>query len=421
VLSTFTGCLSAPKKVEQKLPEVRAQWQADVAHQSALPVRTLDWNEALDLLKAKNLKLRAARASVTNSLEMATQPFRDLIPTINLRAGVTRSLANVPITSVDDVTFNIDSFFNIPGVVNFDARVFAGRLEVLRAQAAYKLAEREQTIELYKAFLAMQDHDQLVSELKSERALAQTVQQVDALAAQVFIRDLASQELGVAKSAEALQAQTGDLLGDRSYQWKLTTNGLPDLAYEKEPLQLADTNRVGKLQMKLVALELVRAWATIHGIKLQYWPELSIFVSGPSVYQRTGGENHFWSSKDIQASADFFWTLDTRGVVSQQLRQARRDQALQEAQLRLDSQALVDKLLSAQKLSGALRSQAGQLDELISVLDKIPQTIDFNTVLQTAETTRSLRRERFELHRNIAELDTLFWFVDEQKWASLTP
>jgi hypothetical protein len=421
VLLTLTGCLSAPKKVEQKLPEIRAQWQADVARQSSLPSRSLDWNQALDLLRAKNLKLRAARASVTNSQELATQPYRDLIPTINLRSGVTRSLANVPSTSIDDVTFNIDSFFNIPGVVNFDSRVFAGRLAFLRAQAAYELAEREQTIELYKAFIAMQDQDQLVSELKSQRALAETVQKVDPLAAQVLIRDLASQELGLAKSGDALQTLLGDLLGDRSYQWKLTTNGLPDLAYEKEPLQLSDTNRVARLQMRLVALELVRAWATIHGIKLQYWPELTIFVSGPSVFQRIGGQSHFWSSKDIQASADFFWTLDTRGIVSQQLRQTRRDQTLQEAQLRLDSQALVDKLLSAQKLSGSLRAQAEQLDELISVLDKIPQTIDFNTILQTAETTRSLRRQRFELHRNIAELDTLFWFVDEQKWALLTP
>ncbi|MDB6122155.1 MAG: hypothetical protein JWQ71_1148 [Pedosphaera sp.] len=420
-LLLLTGCLSAPKKVEQKLPQLRAQWQADVARQSSLPGRSLDWPQALALLKANNLKLRSARTDITNTAELATQPYRDLIPTINLRSGATRTVANVPTTTFDDVTFNIDSFFNVPGVVNFNSRIFGGRLAVLRSKAAYQLAEREQTIELYKAFIQAQEQSQYVSELKSQQALADAVQKADPLAAQVLLKDLNSQQLSLEKSADILQSRVGELVGDLKYRWVLTTNGLPNLAYDQNPLPLADTNRVARLQMRLVALELVRAWAQIHGIKLQYWPELTIFVSGPSVFQRIGGKSQFWSSKDIQASADFFWTLDTRGYISQQLRQTRREQELQIAQLHMDSEALIDKLLAAQKLSGSLRAQAEQLDELISVLDKVPKTFDFNSILQTAETSRSLRRQRFELRRNLAELDTLFWFVDEQKWASLNP
>jgi hypothetical protein len=417
-LLALPGCLSASKKVEQKLPEVRTQWASFVNQQSSLPVRTLDWSQAVELLRTNNIKIRTARTEITNTLERATQPYRDLIPTINLRSGVTRSLANVSATTFDDVTFNIDSFFNVPGVVNFSTRVFAGKLEVLRAKAAYELSLREQTIELYKAFLSAQDQEQITAELKTQRALAETVQKVDPLAAQVLYKEVHTQETALQKSREALQIQLGDLFSNRSYQWSLVGNTLPDLAYDKQPLPLSDTNRVAKLQTRLAALELVRAWGMIHGIKLQYWPELSIFVSGPSIYQRSGGANHFWSSKDIQASADFFWNLDTRGYVSQQLRQTKRDQALQIEQLRLDSQALVARLLTAQKLVSSLKAESEQLDQLIDVMDRMPPSLDFNTILQSADTSRSLRRQRFELRRDLAEVNTLFWFVDEQKWAS---
>jgi hypothetical protein len=414
----LTGCLSPEKKLAQKLPMVQTRWQADVARHAALPERTLDWAEALTLLEADNLKLRAARVDITNAQELAYQVFRDLIPNVNLRSGLTRSLKDIPSTSFDDVTFNIDSFFNVPGVVNFDARLFAGRLGVLRAKAAYQLARREQAIELYKLFLEAREKQEIRAELKSERLLADAVAQADELAGPIMLKEIESEQLGLEKSLVDLQTHIGEVLADPQYRWVLSTNGLPDFQYESQPLMLSDTNRVASLQMKLVALELVRAWAQIRGIKLQYWPELTIFVTGPSVYQRVNGENQFWSSADVRATANFFWTLDTRGYVSLQLRQTRREQELELARLKQDSQELIDRLLAAQRLAGSLRKQIRDLDRLIALLDNVPHELDLNSILQAAESNRSLRYQRFKLRRDLAEVNTLFWFVDEQQWAS---
>lgn len=397
---------------------VQTRWQADVARHAALPERTLDWAEALTLLEADNLKLRAARVDITNAQELAYQVFRDLIPNVNLRSGLTRSLKDIPSTSFDDVTFNIDSFFNVPGVVNFDARLFAGRLGVLRAKAAYQLARREQAIELYKLFLEAREKQEIRAELKSERLLADAVAQADELAGPIMLKEIESEQLGLEKSLVDLQTHIGEVLADPQYRWVLSTNGLPDFQYESQPLMLSDTNRVASLQMKLVALELVRAWAQIRGIKLQYWPELTIFVTGPSVYQRVNGENQFWSSADVRATANFFWTLDTRGYVSLQLRQTRREQELELARLKQDSQELIDRLLAAQRLAGSLRKQIRDLDRLIALLDNVPHELDLNSILQAAESNRSLRYQRFKLRRDLAEVNTLFWFVDEQQWAS---
>lgn len=401
------------------MPELHARWQADVAHQSALPERTLDWPAARALLLSNNLKLRSARAAITNSQDLARQVYKDLIPTVNLRSGVSQSLKNLPATSINDVTFNIDSFFNVPGVVNFNSRLFAGRLQLLRAKTACQLAEREQTIELYKLFLEARENDEQAAELKSERLFANAVQRADELAGQLMLKEIKTQQLLLTKSREEFQSRLGDLLMDRQYRWILITNGLPEFNYETKPLPLKDTNRVAQLQTRLVALEFVAAWAQIKGIKLQYWPELTIFVTGPSVYQIENGQSQFWSAANIVSEADFFWSIDTRGYVGLQLRQTRREQELQAAQLQQDSRALIDRLLAAQRLAGSLLEQIKQLDQLISLIAVIPQDSDFNSILQAADSNRSLREQRSKLRHELAELNTLFWFVDEQKWSPL--
>lgn len=414
----LTGCLSPQKKAAEELPALHAHWQADVARQFALPERTLDWSQALALMQANNLKLRAARVDITNSQELATQAYRDLIPTINLRSGVTRSIAGFPSTAFDDVTFNVDSFFNVPGFVNFSTRVFAGRLTLLRSRTAYKLTEREQTIELYKIFLQAQDNAEQADELKSDLLLADAIGKADAFSGQVMLKEIRSRQLSLEKSRENFQAQVSTILADQQYHWSLVTNGLPQFDYEDHPLALNDTNSVAQLQTRLVALEFVAAWAQIHGIKLQYWPELAIFVGGPSVYQRVNGQNQFWSSADVTASANFFWSIDTRGYISQQLRQTRREQDLQAAQLQLDSRALIAQLIAAQRLAGSLRDQFTQLDKFLDLLGTVPQDADLSSIIRNADLNRTLRYQRFKLRQDLAEVNTLFWFVDERKWDS---
>ncbi len=414
----LAGCISPRKKVAERLPGLESAWQAAVARQADLPRRVLDWPEAVALLETNNLKLRSARYGITNAQELAGQVFRDLIPNVDLRAGASKSITSIPGLSFDDVTFNIDSFFNVPGVVNFNARLFAGRLEVLRARAAYQLARREQSIELYKAFLESQEDDEIAGELKSERVLADAVRRADEFSGELMLKDIETRELSLDKSRESLQSTLGQLFAEAQFRWVLNTNGLPDFRYADQPLPLADTNRVARLQINLAALELVRAWAQIKGIKLQYWPELAIFVTGPSVFQVANGQNSFWSASQVIASANFFWTLDTRGYVRLQLRQTRREQELELAQLRQDSLDLVNRLLTAQRLAISLRRQLGELDRLIGMLDQVPQDMDIDSMLQAADSGRALRLQRYKLRHDLAEVNTLFWFVDETKWVA---
>jgi hypothetical protein len=408
--------LSLKNKVSQNFGSLQAQWQTNVIRQMALPEQVLNWPQAVAQLEAGNLKLRRGRADITNANENVRQVFKDLTPTLNFRSGFTKSLNTLPAATLDDVTFNIDSFFNIPGIVNFGTRWFAARLMRIRAEALYELSKREQTIELYKLFLSFQDAQVTREQLNNEIAFANAVRRVDPLAAEVMLKDLDVRTIGLAKEREGLQDKAGEVFGSRDFRWILVNQELPQLRYDVAPLQLTDTNTVAQLQMKLAAIEFVAAWARIKGIQLQYWPDLTIFITGPPLYSHsTSGEN-FWDLGQVRANANFYWRIDTRGQIANQLRQTRRDQELQIVRLRQEALALIDKILAAQQLMGTLREQADQLDQLLPLMAQVPAAADYTGILKANEAARSFRDQERKLRRELAELNTLFWFVDETKW-----
>jgi hypothetical protein len=416
----LAGCLSPTKKVSNYYGDVQAQWRTNVARQMALPVRNLTWPEALDLLQERNLKLRRSRNDITNAIENVRQVFKDLLPTLNFRAGVSESIREITSVGVDDVTFSIDSFFNIPGVVNMSTRLFGTKLALLRSQTVYELAVREQTLELYRAFLEAQEHREVSAQIETEKLFAQAVQRADAISGEALLRDITGRALAFEKETDALQSRISDLMGGREWRWNLITNGIPGFAYEASPLPLADTNRVAQLQMRLVSIEIAGAWAREVGIKLQYWPEVNVFVTAPALYQRINGVNRTWRPDEIVLRGDFFWRIDTRGYVARQLKQARREQVLQLLQIQQDSLALIDKLLAAQRLLTLGREQLTQLQRVMPLLEQVPMPADFAGILSLLDLYRNLREQDRKLRREIAELNALMWFVDEQKWYSPT-
>lgn len=412
------GCLSPSKKVDKYYQNVQAQWQSNVQAQATLPVRNLAWDEAVQLLEERNLKLRRGRSDLTNAHENVRQVYKDLLPTLNLRSGIARSIRNIPTTGVDDVTFSVDSFLNIPGIVNMSTRLFAARLALIRAETVYQVSWREQVLELYKTILDAQDRRELAAQLETEKAFAQAVQRADPVSGDALTRDINGRLLAFQREEENQQTRISELMGGRGWRWNFLTNGLPTFSYDAEPLPLGDTNRIAQLQMRLVAIEMTGEWAREVGIKLQYWPEVNFYVTGPALFQRVNGQTQTWRPDDIVLRGDFYWRLDTRGYVSRQLRQARRDQELQLAQIRMDSLTLINKLLSAQKMIALTREQLDQLHRVIPLVEGTPLPADFAGILSSLDLYRNLRDQERKTRRDLAELNAVMWFVDETKWGS---
>lgn len=412
------GCGSPSTRVDRHVSKLRDQWQTNVIHQANLPERPLDWNAAVQLMASNNLKLRQSRNELTNAQENVRQVFKDLIPTLNGRAGVSKRVGDFSNIGPDDVTISADSFFNIPGVVGFSARLYAAQLYRLRAEAAAELVKREQMVELYRLFFSAEELRDEQMRLQMQRAAAEAMTQVDAFSGRLMMTEMEARELAHARERKGIQDRAADLLGSREYRWVFTTNGLPNLRYHAEPLPLTDTNRVAQLQLKLLGIELEAARAQMLGLKLRYWPELNIFVAGPPVYQRNAGVDRFWDADDVRMSADLFWTIDTRGQIGRSIRQTKRSQELQKERQREEALSLMNRLLFTQQLSGSVLKQLGRVESQLGLLLAIPPAQNYFAIQKYAYDYRSLTQQQLQLRRELSELNALFWFVDESAWTN---
>jgi hypothetical protein len=412
----LSACSSPQKKVAGHMDRLRHAWETNLQAQTSLSERVLDWPSAVDLVFSHNLKLAQARTEITNAIENVRQVYKDLIPTLTMRAGVSKQLAELANLTENDFTLSADSFFNVPGVVSFGSRLYAARLYAIRAQAAYELAEREQLIELYRLFYSAEELRDQNTRLGMRHATAIAMEQVDPFSGQVMRTEMETLNLGYLRDLKGFQDRASDVLGSREYRWIFSTNGLPALNYYDNPLPLSDTNRVAQVQMRLLAVELEAARAQLLGMKLRYWPELNIFVTGPPIYQRTAGNEHFWDSEEVRASADLFWTVDTRGNNRRMIRQTLRQQDLQIRQYEQESLTLLNRLIFTQQIMDTMQKQLANVESQLALLLSIPPAQNYDAIHKYSLEYHTLTQQQLQLKRDISELNALFWFVDEYAW-----
>ena len=411
----LAGCVSAEKRVAEQLPNVQREWQAQVRRQANLPEKTLDWPQAMAQLRAGNLKWRTSRHDVTNSIEAVQQVYKDLRPSLNVRAGLSRNLVDLPGVTSKDLSFSADSFISLPGVVGFNARKFAADLSLMRAQVVERIQERTQTVELYKLSLRAGVNQQNRDMARQQEVLAQQWEALDPVLGRQTMAELRTEQIQLELEAQQLQGQIGELLGNRNYRWKVETNSLPVLD-DYEQFGLQDTNRVGQLQMKLAAIELAGAKARLQGIQLYHWPDLHLFISGPPIYQRMAGTGHVWNARQVQANANFFWQVDTRGHMGRMARGEKQLQKLQQDRVRLEAQGMISKLLAAKRLLARFREEQIRLNEQVRQMAEIPAPLDFQGWHQLFNAQRVLVRERQKLFIQSVELQTLLWVIDDEAW-----
>jgi hypothetical protein len=420
-INLVSGCKSPRKRVAERSHALSADWQTNVVYQAQRPVREIDWQTAVSELRANNFKLRQVRTEVTNSQEAVRQIFRDLTPTLNLRAGISKRLVDLPQIGPNDVTFSADSFFNIPGLVSFGARLYIARLQQLRAETIAALTEREQLVDLYRLFWQSQENQEQARQTENQITTAHAFGNVDPFSGQIMLTQAELRVLASEGERESLQQRAAELLGSRQYRWILLTNGLPHFEYHLHPLPLDDTNRVAQLQLRLAAIEHEAARAQLSGIKLRYWPELNVFISSPPIYQRAFGRERWWDAEEVRASANVLWWIDTRGHIARQVRQTQRQQAMQVERLRQEALSLINRLQFTQNLLKAAQDKEHELQQQLQVLEAIPPSQNYAALQKYAVEYQTVADQLRAVSRELAELNALFWFVDEQAWSELSP
>ena len=390
-LAGLTGCISVERELVREETQRIAAWEKRHAATPAPAARlALTWDDALARLRTGNDKLRATELEALRAAENLRQVRRSLIPLLNLQTGYNRALAGD--TAIDPFTFAGSVLFDIPGMVIYQVRRDAAQLAVVRSGLARELAWREQTVELYRAFL---ENAQLAAALSQLDAATPSSATAPATLRTALAQRRRAASAALAESDERL----GRLIGAPADSFASVESSLPALGYATAAERPAP-GALARLPLRLAAIELVALRARELGVELQNWPELNVYVSSPSVYRHTAGEGAFWSTQDVFAGANAYWTLDTRGRRAGEKRLLAAETALRREILERESAAL------SRRLERALSALAATDTQLAA----LPATTGAAS-LDAAVATR-----RAELAAERREWQLVLWFFDDPRW-----
>jgi len=402
LVAAGSGCVSATKELAREESRREALWRSQVA---APPTAlAFDWPSALVRLRQHNPKLRSADLEVRRAEEGLSQIKRSLIPTPSLEAGYNRIFGNDTGVSFEPFTFAATVLFDVPGLFNYRTRYEAALLNLTRARLARDTLWRAAVIDLYRAEVERRELRQKEAQMAAaESARRSLAVQVPRAAEDERGRWEAEKTQWSTRQKEWV-ARTGELLGLTGTPFDLSEQGLPRLPYER-PQDRPSPETLARLPLRVAALELVALRARQIGIRLQQLPEIDVSIDSPTIYQTGPGQQTIWSSREVLAGVDAFWTLDTQGRQTSERRLLDAEISYRREVLDQESVAAAGKLRAA--LDG-LASTDRQLASVESALASAPSAWRPG-LLESGANLRAARRDwQFAL-----------WFFDDAQWASL--
>lgn len=416
VLVALAGCRSPGPALQTQEAKIAATLAAEWTR--PLPEAALTWPEAVARLEAQNLDLRRQRDAVTAARERLRQVNRDLLPGVAVTANAMRAVTRLGDFAGDDAALSFYAFVNVPGLVQWRVRHYAAELELIRAAWVQELKRRELTIQLRELFL----RSALLAQRRRNLDLAARWPAAGTLSQRLETNPPALEReatlWALRRESDSLQTAAALLLGDSSCHWRLVEGDLPVLGYERQPPDLADAAAFGRLYRLLQAADLEAARLRVRGVKLQYWPDLSINLSGPPLYQVTGGRRTAFSADQVFLTVTGAVNLDLRGAIAQQLREAKRDFALLEARLREQNAQTIQRLQQAQSALVRNTRELQLTEARLDSLRGLPATTTAARARDNLERLLALDQQRTALLLERAQLEALFWLLDEARWTS---
>lgn len=410
-----SGCRSPSVVIQKETSALDVAWVRRTTAFSQRKTRAIAWPEALRLLEERNPELLRANETRMRAKRGIGQVYKNLLPYMQLRAGFDKRLNELDSISFDDVRWDLNAYSIFSGVFTLQRDVYAAELMYIRANMVREVTLREKIVELHRMFIAarqLQIARQRLAE--SERVLR------DIPATR---RSLESAPATVDSLRELLRASQAKLDGDlvkmfnlSDVDFELKGDGLPDVDYAKTPLDVTDSRRVGVLRRKLLAIELVGAQARVRGAKLEYWPDISVFLTSGPLWTTAGGQTLWWRTEDIRLSVSAYLPIDINGSIRNRVREAKSDLVLLEREIELREAILIaefdDKhraLLQAERDVREQERKRSLLMQLISIEgsenlgERLRQWTDIEAGRENAVDTR-------------AQLNAFFLFFDENFW-----
>lgn len=395
-----SGCQHVDQQLAAHETRLQTRWQA-LAGEAPRPVMELTWADAVQRLEAGNIKLRKARDNVQAALEGVRQVPRTYIPELTLNIFANPTLDNLGNGDLGNTYLFLGSLFNLPNPVHYRAAAMQAQLRYLGAQIDCETLRRDLYVKLYKIFRTA---GRRAAQDRQSAALAQ----LDAASsAHPYAGQLADMAAQSGHRWDTMAADLGDLFGDYSHRWRPADDtGLPDIDYADHPPALDGRDHFAGLQLTKAALQLVVIEAQRQGLLAGEWPQISVLLSAPPIYQRSAGRDSYLSLNDLRISGFVAYSTDFRGVRSLNRKQAARRARITKHELDVAMQATVVRLREAIALSRELQTR---LTHLRQAAEKLDAAGDF----ATAET---LHTQAAELQDQLDDLNLSLWVLDDPRW-----
>lgn len=414
------GCHDLPRDLDRAMEERQGAFaEAAAVAAERRPAVRVAWPQAVELMARCNPELARARLDCANARRDTRRVYEGLLPYLNLSLGSNGRLGDPDLFSWRRISYDfylteyLDRFLDLP------RDLYAAGLREARCELAWSLALKQHLLALHLAVL---------SQARAEAAHAELAGRLDfirrhpsAFTPRDF-REAEDADIEAAAQVRAAGAALRSVLGVSHEDVRVDAAGLPDWAGRGEALRqaCADPARPAfapdRTVLALQAVELVGLDARRRDIHLGYWPDLSLYLSPPSLGGRLGDDRpRSFRLEDTTASATLNWRpLDALRVRDQLERLGPQRSLVLADFARAHDEMLRERGTRAAELADFERL-AERLRERLRVAEKLLPVQPFEQAPSAGAEIAQLKTRLAELeHRRRVRL-VEFWFLSDNQ------
>lgn len=412
------GCKSVRENLDKQYDRVEKIYSETYNQSENKEVKELGWVEAKKIMMENNLELQQARDSLERAKESRAQIYWDLVPTLRLSASLSKALSEVGSVDSEDIRFNVFSTINFPGLINLYSRKYTALLSEIKAGWDLKLKKRQLIIRLRELFLEYSDFETRKENVEKTQlwSASENKKPAELLASTPEEILIEQQAFNLRISENQLSQTISKILGNFEYDWKLLVDGIPELSYVENPLDLNRTDRLGVLLRQKQAADLEALRLTEFSTKLRYFPDLNLGVSSPPLYRVGNGVETGFSADDLVFQASSGFSIDTSLRVTRQLKNVRRQIEFQNRFMREQIREQIQRAFLAQEELILVQKELELAKLRLETLDAQPRSTELDEIRVYLEKRFVLIGRVSSLQLKKARLEGGFWLLDEEEW-----
>ncbi len=292
---TLCGC-SLQQRIDKAMSKIEEEYAASRTWEE-LPLRTLSWQQALQMVETQNLEIRQQQALVDESERNELSVYTQMIPGVTYYSYFTSSLRDLTSqVNSDRLSSTININFYIPTLTQVPYRVYSSKAATYAQMKTLEGKKRELTAALYK--------------LVRNKELTDARQALEAGNASDMEPDRAKDK-ALSAPNENKWGEIAKILGNAEARWVILPESMPRVTWEKYAKRL---DKLDPLIVCQFALRLEQARLAQYSIALRYLPTIDTSIYSPSLFSSSGGtySGTFLDSKDTKLNLNINYSLDTK-------------------------------------------------------------------------------------------------------------